>query len=126
MVLTKNLPMPLMTLLFLSSWISLKTRNTAKGKLKFQFHFRLVYIWDKQSPESSKGLLVLYRRAKKEEASGILKNNLSISFWNILTLTNPEPSLLNAPIKLIVRLLKNLYASFIKDFPSITKGCKGS
>lgn len=46
---------------------NIKVRNTAKGKLKCQFHFRTVYIWDKQSSKASKRLLVIRKNIKKRK-----------------------------------------------------------
>lgn len=45
----------------------IKVRNTAKGKLKCRFHFRTVWIWDKQSPKASKRMLVIRKNTKKRK-----------------------------------------------------------
>ncbi|NBC83570.1 MAG: IS701 family transposase [Bacteroidetes bacterium] len=45
----------------------LKVRNTAKGKLKCLYHFKTVYIWDKESHHASKRLLVLRKSIKKRK-----------------------------------------------------------
>jgi len=47
---------------------TIKVRNTAKGKLKCQFHFRTVWIWDKQSSKASKRMLVIRQNSKKKKA----------------------------------------------------------
>ena len=46
---------------------SIKVRNTAKGKMKSQFHFKTVYIWDKQSSKTSKRLLVIRKNIKRRK-----------------------------------------------------------
>jgi len=46
----------------------LKIRNTAKGKLKCLFHFKVVYIWDGKRSQVSKRLLVIRKQAKKKTA----------------------------------------------------------
>jgi len=46
---------------------SIKVRNTAKGKLKCQFYFRTVWIWDKQSSKASKRMLVIRKNSKKKK-----------------------------------------------------------
>lgn len=46
---------------------SIKVRNTAKGKLKCQFHFGTVWIWDKQSSKARKRMLVIRKNSKKRK-----------------------------------------------------------
>ena len=46
---------------------NIKVRNTAKGKLKCHFHFRTVWIWDKQSSRVSKRMLVIRKNSKKRK-----------------------------------------------------------
>jgi SRSO17 transposase len=45
----------------------LKVRNTAKGKLKCLFHFKIVFIWDGKSPKASKRLLVIRKSFNKKK-----------------------------------------------------------
>lgn len=45
----------------------LKVRNTAKGKLKCLFHFKVVFIWDGESPQASKRLLVVRTSFNKKK-----------------------------------------------------------
>ena len=51
-------------------------RNTAKGKLKCLYHFKTVYIWDRESKHASKRLLVIRKsyNKKKTEVSYSLGN----------------------------------------------------
>jgi len=49
-------------------WQEIKVRNTAKGSLKGLFHFKQVYIWDKDEMLIEKRLLVIRRlKTKKGE-----------------------------------------------------------
>ena len=47
-------------------WISLDVRNTAKGKLKGDYHFRTVYIWDEANHRMLRRLLVIRRTVTKK------------------------------------------------------------
>jgi SRSO17 transposase len=44
-----------------SDWFHLEVRNTAKGKLKGDYHFRTVYIWDEDNHRMLRRLLVIRR-----------------------------------------------------------------
>jgi hypothetical protein len=47
-------------------WSALTVRNTAKGKLKGDYHFVKVYIWDKNINQIEQRLLVIRRTKSKE------------------------------------------------------------
>ena len=47
-------------------WTELKVRNTAKGTLKGKYHFCTVYIWDGESHQASKRLLIIRKTGKKK------------------------------------------------------------
>lgn len=47
-------------------WSTLTVRNTAKGKLKGDYHFAVVYIWDKGINSIEQRLLVIRRTKSKE------------------------------------------------------------
>jgi SRSO17 transposase len=42
-------------------WIHLEVRNTTKGKLKGDYHFRTVYVWDEENHRMLRRLLVIRR-----------------------------------------------------------------
>ena len=44
-----------------SDWLHLEVRHTAKGKLRGDYHFRTVYIWDKEYHRMLRRLLVIRR-----------------------------------------------------------------
>jgi len=47
-------------------WSTLTVRNTAKGKLKGDYHFAKVYIWDKNINQVEQRVLVIRRTKSKE------------------------------------------------------------
>jgi SRSO17 transposase len=47
-------------------WTHLEVRNTAKGKLRGDYHFRTVYIWDEEGHQMLRRLLVIRRTLNKE------------------------------------------------------------
>jgi SRSO17 transposase len=47
-------------------WMHLKVRNTAKGKLTGDYHFRRVYIWDEDNHRMLRRLLVIRRTVTKK------------------------------------------------------------
>jgi SRSO17 transposase len=47
-------------------WEEIKVRNTAKGSLKGLFHFKQVYIWDKDEMQIERRLLVIRKLNTKE------------------------------------------------------------
>jgi len=47
-------------------WIRLDVRNTAKGKLTGDYHFRTVYIWDEENHRMLRRLLVIRRNLNKK------------------------------------------------------------
>jgi SRSO17 transposase len=49
-----------------ADWTNLEVRNTAKGKLKGDYHFRSVYIWDEENHRMLPRLLVIRRTATKK------------------------------------------------------------
>jgi SRSO17 transposase len=49
-----------------SQWKHIEVRNTAKGKLKGDYHFRTVYIWDEDNHRMLRRLLVI-RRTRTEK-----------------------------------------------------------
>ena len=49
-----------------SDWMPLEVRNTAKGKLKGDYHFRTVYIFDEDNHRMLRRLLVIRRTATKK------------------------------------------------------------
>jgi SRSO17 transposase len=49
-----------------SDWRSLEVRNTAKGKLRGDYHFRTVYIWDEENHRMLPRLLVIRRTVNKK------------------------------------------------------------
>ncbi|RPH33343.1 MAG: IS701 family transposase [Bacteroidales bacterium] len=49
-----------------NDWSTLTVRNTAKGKLKGDYHFAKVYIWDKNINSIEQRLLVIRRTKSKE------------------------------------------------------------
>jgi len=51
-------------------WEEIKVRNTAKGSLKGLFHFKQVYIWDKDEMQIERRLLVI-RKLKTKEGEDI-------------------------------------------------------
>lgn len=56
---------------------NIKVRNTAKGRLKCQFHFSTVWIWDKLSSKPSKRLLVI------RKSTGKRKTEMKFAMGNI-------------------------------------------
>ena len=48
------------------NWEKLNIRDSAKGKLKGLFHFKIVYIWDKTTNTVEKRLLVVSKRKTKK------------------------------------------------------------
>ena len=46
-------------------WINLEVRNTTKGKLTGDYHFRTVYIWDEENNQMLRRLLVIRRTITK-------------------------------------------------------------
>jgi SRSO17 transposase len=49
-----------------SDWKSLEVRNTTKGKLRGDYHFRTVYIWDEENNRMLRRLLVIRRTLTKK------------------------------------------------------------
>jgi SRSO17 transposase len=49
-----------------SDWMALEVRNTAKGKLKGDYHFRTVYIFDEDNHRMLRRLLVIRRTVNKK------------------------------------------------------------
>lgn len=49
-----------------NDWGALKTRHSAKGILKGNFHFDYVYIWDKNTNSIERRLLVISKRQTKK------------------------------------------------------------
>jgi SRSO17 transposase len=49
-----------------SDWLHLEVRNTAKGKLTGDYHFRTVYIWDEANHRMLRRLLVIRRTRTKK------------------------------------------------------------
>jgi SRSO17 transposase len=49
-----------------SDWQHLEVRNTAKGKLTGDYHFRTVYIWDEENNGMLRRLLVIRRTTTKK------------------------------------------------------------
>jgi len=49
-----------------SDWIPVEVRNTAKGKLKGDYHFRTVYIFDEDNHRMLRRLLVIRRTMTKQ------------------------------------------------------------
>ena len=49
-----------------SDWLPLEVRNTAKGKLKGDYHFRSVYIFDEENHRMLRRLLVIRRTVTKK------------------------------------------------------------
>lgn len=47
-------------------WKTLEVRNTAKGKLRGDYHFRIVYIWDEENHRMLRRLLVIRRTTTKK------------------------------------------------------------
>jgi len=47
-------------------WLALEVRNTAKGKLKGDYHFRTVYIFDEENHRMLRRLLVIRRTVTKK------------------------------------------------------------
>jgi SRSO17 transposase len=47
-------------------WQHLEVRNTAKGKLRGDYHFRTVYIWDEENHRMLRRLLVIRRTTTKK------------------------------------------------------------
>jgi SRSO17 transposase len=47
-------------------WNSLEVRNTTKGKLRGDYHFRTVYIWDEENNRMLQRLLVIRRTRTKK------------------------------------------------------------
>jgi SRSO17 transposase len=50
-----------------SDWVRLQVRNTAKGELLGDFHFRTVYIWDEDNHRMLRRLLVIRRTLDENE-----------------------------------------------------------
>lgn len=64
------------------NWQTIEVRNTAKGRLIADFHFRRVYVWDEDNNRMLSRLLVIRRtRTKKDEYE--YKNNSPIDGFNI-------------------------------------------
>ena len=51
--------------LYPEEWEEIKVRKTAKGTLKALFHFKQVFIWNKQENQIEKRLLVIRRMKTK-------------------------------------------------------------
>jgi SRSO17 transposase len=49
-----------------ADWLHIEVRNTAKGKLKGDYHFRTVYIWDEENLRMLRRLLVIRRTLTKK------------------------------------------------------------
>jgi len=49
-----------------ADWMPLEVRNTTKGKLKGDYHFRTVYIWDEENHRMLRRLLVIRRSLTKK------------------------------------------------------------
>ena len=47
-------------------WRNIEVRNTAKGKLKGDYHFRTVYVWDEDNHQMLRRLLVIRRTITKK------------------------------------------------------------
>jgi len=47
-------------------WKTLEVRNTTKGKLRGDYHFRTVYIWDEENNRMLRRLLVIHRTMTKK------------------------------------------------------------
>jgi SRSO17 transposase len=47
-------------------WLHLEVRNTAKGKLTGGYHFRTIYVWDKENSRMLRRLLVIRRTVTKK------------------------------------------------------------
>ena len=47
-------------------WMHLEVRNTAKGKLRGDYHFRTVYIWDEENHRMLRRLLLIRRTLTKK------------------------------------------------------------
>jgi SRSO17 transposase len=51
-----------------NAWETLTVRNTTKGKLKGEYHFAKVYVWDKNNNEVEPRLLVIRKTKSKKKA----------------------------------------------------------
>jgi SRSO17 transposase len=60
-----------------NDYTELTVRNTAKGKLKCLYHFRVVYLWDGVSHHASKRLLMIRKSIKKR------KTEINYSLGNV-------------------------------------------
>jgi SRSO17 transposase len=64
-------------------WQNLQVRNTAKGVLQADFHFREIYVWDKEANEIYKRLLVIRKELGKKET----KYKYSLTNANLVRFT---------------------------------------